>query len=156
MKIGVKLRYSRLQNCLIDHIKLFSRPFVEHAIIARGCTELHHIASLGNSDIMEQVLDSLARKGALKIALKMRSRSGMSVLEAALYSNNYGVVKTLLQRAGIWSFQGTQTSKKTAIHVAVASALEPKKVIRAKHRVKWLWSFRCLRKTKPVANSSIQ
>lgn len=121
MKIGLKIRYSRLQNCLLDEIKFYSAPFVDRAPVTQGCTELHHIASLGNSDLMEQVLDSLARKGALKVALNIRSRTGFSVLEAALHSNNYAVVKTLLQRAGIWCFQGTQIGRKTPIHAAISS-----------------------------------
>ena len=72
---------------------------------------------------MEQFLDALARKGSLRRALGIRTDGspGLSVLESSLSASNLPTTRTLLERAGVWGFQGTRQTVACPLHTSILS-----------------------------------
>jgi len=121
-KFRIKTRYIRFENCLVNEIKLNSPANVSTNKLNRGYSELHHVAALGSSQLMIEILDALARKSCLKSALGVRNSTSRTPLEVSIIAGNHRSVKVLLQYAGTWCFQDIKKNQTTPLHIAVSSA----------------------------------
>jgi hypothetical protein len=115
-------RYIRIENCVKTEMRLFSSGTPR--MVKTSFTELHRVATSGCSALLKQLLCALSSKNLLMNALGLRSSSGESVLDAAVSANNHRIVKVLLQRAGVWCFQGTMPNSASALHFAVRAATQ--------------------------------
>ena len=148
-KLRIRARYIRLQNCLSNDLILQNQPSViripimqreilttrsnrilQH-FIENGFSDLHNIlANLerlgqpGFISVVEDVIETLARQTVLKSALNIRTKhESKSVVDIIAYFNNYRTLRILLQRAGIWGFQGISVHMSCPLHWAVRSYL---------------------------------
>ena len=84
-------------------------------------SDLHHVARFGTANVMQAMLDALARRTVLRSAMGLRAAGGLSVLDGAVAARNVNVVRLLLQRAGNLCFQGITRRHFPTLVLAVAT-----------------------------------
>jgi hypothetical protein len=120
IKIRLSTRYIPLQSCLSCSSN--SRYYNQHK------SELHHICMTGSAHILTSVIELLARKNCLKLALSCRESvdglHGYNALELALVCRNISVAKVLLQRAGNLCFGGINSTSSLLPMVLLTSPFD--------------------------------
>jgi ankyrin repeat protein len=120
ISLRLSTRYIPLQKCIKTGVN--RRYFNQYK------SELHHICMTGSAQIVTSVIELLARKNLLKLALYSRESpdglQGYNCLELALITRNLPVVKVLLQRAGNLCFGGVNSSSSLLPSALTSSPFE--------------------------------